>query len=144
MNTINVTVQLCEEDRKLLEALIGSVTLLASAIGNAQTPDVQKKIIEDASEQQAATAPVETVEFSFGLPVEGAAHLEPVSIGEAPPAPEVKPVSLGEFQKALVKRCAESATTKQKVQALVQKYADSVSNIPEEKRPEVLAALAKI
>ena len=54
------------------------------------------------------------------------------------------PISLGEFQKAIVTRCAESVATKEKVQALVHKYAASVSAIPEDKRREVLAALDKI
>ena len=60
------------------------------------------------------------------------------------PAPEVKAVSLGEFQKAIVTRCAESPVMKAKVQALVHRYAASVSAIPEDKRSEVLAELAKL
>lgn len=80
---------------------------------------------------------------------ESVAHLEPpVAAPAAPvepaPTPEVKPVSLGEFQKAIVTRCAESPVMKAKVQALVHRYAASVSTIPEDKRSEVLAELANL
>jgi len=60
----------------------------------------------------------------------------------ADPAPA--PMSLPEFQKILTTRAAESAATKQKVRDLINRYAPSVSEIPEDKRAEVLAALAEI
>lgn len=130
-----ITIQLCAEDRKRLDDLTGAVSLLATVLGSMQPPEVRQEIIE------TATAPAS--EHPVDLPV---THFDPPAPAPDPVAvaPAAKPISLGEFQKALVTRCAESATVKQKVQALVQQYADSVSNIPEDKRPEVLAALAKI
>ena len=125
-----IVIELSADDRHILEGLADAVTLLASVIGNAQPRDVQEKII--AEENGPAPDPAEE------HPVD--ASIIPFD----PPAPAPVPVSLGEFQKAIVTRCAESPDTKQKVQALVHKFADSVSAIPEDKRSEVLAALAQI
>lgn len=143
MNNINITVTLCEEDRKLLEGLMGSVTLLTSVIGNAQPKDVQEKVIAEV------TAPLQETEVSVGLPVEGAAHLEPVTVEETPTpvaetTEEVKPVSLAEFQKAVTLAVSKSAEAKQAVKALINKYAASVSAVPEDKRAEVITELTKI
>lgn len=122
-----IVFELCAEDRARLDAIIAGLA--------AQAPGSRS----DAAEALAHPADASTV------------HLEPPTEPPAPdpaPAPEVKPevkpVSLGEFQKAIVTRCAKSADTKKKVQALVHKYAPSVSEIPEDKRSEVLAELAKI
>ncbi len=143
MNNINITVTLCEEDRKLLEGLMGSVTLLASVLGNAQPKDVQEKIIAEV------TAPLQAAEVSIGLPVEGAAHLEPVTVEETP-APvaekteEVKTVPLAEFQKAVTLAVSKGPEAKKAAKDIINKYAASVSAVPEEKRAEVMAELAKI
>jgi hypothetical protein len=128
-----ITIRLSDEDRKLLEGLMGSVSLLASVLGSMQPESVQREIIAQAT---AAAHPVDAP----------TAHLEPPAPASDPvaAAPAPAPVPLGEFQKAIVTRCAESLDTKQRVQALVHRYADSVSAIPEDKRPEVLAALALI
>ncbi len=130
-----IVIEWSERDRAALEGLTGAVTLLASVIGSMQPPVAQQEIlakVEALAAEHPADAPV--------------AHLEPPAPASDPVdvAPAPAPVSLGEFQKALVTRCAESADVKQKVQALVHRYADSVSAIPEDKRPEVLAALALI
>lgn len=124
-----ITIRLSDEDRALLEGLGGSVSLLASVLDNMQPPTIQTEILAGV---HPADAPV--------------SHLEPPAPAPDPiaAAPAPAPVSLGEFQKALVTRCAESTDVKAKVQALVHKYAESVSAIPEDKRPEVLAALAQI
>lgn len=113
-----IVIRLSDKDRAVLDALTGAVSLLASVLGSAQPAP--------------ADAPVSHFEPPAPAP-------DPVAAAPAP-----APVSLGEFQKALVTRCAEGPAVKQKVQALVHKYAESVSAIPEDKRPEVLAALAKI
>ena len=118
-----IVIELCADDRQRLDALVGALSLLSSVIGSTLPPTVQQDI-----------AAIPAVEHPVDAPT---AHFDP-------PAPAPVPVPLGEFQKALVTRCAESAETKQKVQALVHKYADSVSNVPEDKRSEVLAALAEI
>lgn len=127
-----IVIELCAEDRKRIDELIAFAGLIAGEM-KARPAAVPGELLQ--------------AEVVVGLPVEGAAHLEPVVIEEDPapaPAPEAKPISLGEFQKAIVTRCAESAAVKKKVQALVHKYAPSVSEIPEDKRSEFLAALAQI
>ena len=131
-----IVIEFCKEDRQRIDELIGLAGWIAGAL-----------------KDMAAAAPVPgellQAEVSVGLPVEGAAHLDPVVVEEPPfevtaPAPEVKPISLGEFQKAIVNRCVLSAAMKEKVQQLIHRYAPSVSEIPEAKRDEVLDALAKL
>ena len=143
MNTINITVNFCEEDRRRIDELVSSVNLLASVIGNAQPAEVQQKIIEEV------TAPLQETEVSIGLPVEGAAHLEPVTVEETPaPAAEtteeVKPVSLAEFQKAVTLAVSKGTEAKKAVKEIINKYAASVSAVPEDKRAEVIAELTNI
>lgn len=146
-----IVIELSDRDRSLLEGLMGSVATLASVIGSSLPAPVRQETITNAAAAFASdhpaedVAPLQQAEVAVGLPVEGAAHLEPVTVEPDPtPAPAPAVVPLGEFQKVLVTRCAESPDVKQKVQALVHKYAESVSAIPEDKRPEVLAALAQI
>ena len=123
MNVIEF--KLCAEDRARLDDIIaGLAALVPGAMSDAAVATLEVKQVE--------------------LPVEGAAHLEPPADPEPAPVPAVKPVSLAEFQKAITLRCAESAKTKEAVRALVNQYATSVSDIPEDKRPEVLAKLAEI
>ena len=120
MNVIEF--KLCAEDRARLDDIISGLAALVPG--------------------EAAVATLEIKQAE--LPVEGAAHLELPADPEPAPAPAVKPVSLAEFQKAITLRCAESAKTKEAVRALVNQYATSVSDIPEDKRSEVLAKLAEI
>ena len=134
-NDINITVTFCEEDRRRIDELVCSVNLLASVIGNAQPTEVQKKIIEEV------TAPLQEAEVSVGLPVEGAAHLEPVTV-EEDPAPA--PISLGEFQKAVTLAVSKGPEVKEAVKAIINKYAASVSAVPEDKRADIIAELASI
>jgi hypothetical protein len=56
----------------------------------------------------------------------------------------VKPVSLAEFQKAVTIACAKGPTQKAAAKEIINKYAASVSAVPENKRAEVMAELAKI
>lgn len=135
MNTIKVITELSPEDRKLLEGLMGSVSLLASVLGNMQPTPVQQKIIQDATEnlEHPADAPVAHLD----LPTEPAP--EP-----APAAPEVKPVSLAEFQKAVTQAVAKGPKQKAAAKEIINKYAASVSAVPEDKRAEVMEELSKI
>lgn len=138
MNTI--TIDFSKEGRKLLEDLMGSISLLTSVIGNALPQETQTAIINEA------TAPLQEAEVAVGIPVEGAAHLEPVTVEAEAPAPEVKPVviSLAEFQKAITLAVSKSAEAKKAVKTIINKYAPSVSAVPEDKRAEVMAELSKI
>lgn len=119
-----IVIEFCAEDRQRIDELIAFAGLIASEM-KSRPAAVPGEILQFAPDDHPADAPT--------------THLEPPA-----PAPEVKPVSLGEFQKAIVTRCAESAAMKAKVQTLVHKYAPSVSEIPEGKRSEVLAELANL
>lgn len=114
----NIVIELCAEDRARLDAIIAGLQGVAPVEASPVAP--------------AADHPIDN----------STAHLEPPV--DTDPAPAAKPVSLAEFQKALTVRCAESQKTKEAVRALVNQYAASVSEVPEDKRSEVLAALAKI
>lgn len=125
-----IVIELCAEDRQRIDELI---TFAGLIVGEMKSRPVG--IIETAlsqAEEHPADAP--TTHFEPPAPAP-----DPVTSAPAP-----APVSLGEFQKAIVTRCAESDVVKAKVQKLVHKYAPSVSEIPEAKRAEVLAELAKI
>lgn len=118
-----IVIELAPDDRQRIDDLVGALTLVASVIGSATPPTMQMSPVVIPKAEHPVDAPAD--------------HFDP-------PAPAPVPVSLGEFQKAIVTRCAESAETKKKVQALVHKYADSVSNVPQDKWSEVLTALAEI
>lgn len=83
------------------------------------------------------------------LPVEGAAHLEPVAAPAPAPAAEpapvepvpAEPMSLGEFQKAVTTWLAGNPAKKPQARELVNRYAPSATEIPPEKRAEFLALL---
>lgn len=123
-----IVVELHQDDRDRLDAIIVALgrglEALASLTGR---------------EDVKLSAPGPDVEFppaDEGLPF-------PQPAAPAPD-PVPAPMSLPEFQKILTTRAAESAGTKTKVRALINRYAASVSEIPEDKRAEVLAALAEI
>lgn len=123
-----IVIELCAEDRQRIDELISFAGLLVGELKSRPVPTTESFTLLT----HPADAPT--------------THLEPLAPAPDPvaAAPAPAPVSLGEFQKAIVTRCAESAATKQKVQALVHRYAESVSAIPEDKRSEVLAALSEI
>lgn len=123
-----ITISLSKEDRVLLEGLMGSVTLLASVLGNAQPKEVQEKIAEELAPAVVPAAdPVEET---------------PAPVAES--TPDVKPVSLAEFQKAVTLAVSKGADAKKAAKEIINKYAASVSAVPEDKRAEVMAELANI
>lgn len=134
-----IVFELCAEDRARLDAIIAGLQGLAPAVPKSVSFGPDGITVDLAAAEHPADASVAHLEPPVAAPA--ASQPEPAAVE---PAPEVKPVSLGEFQKAIVTRCAESAGMKAKVQALVHKYAPSVSEIPEGKRSEVLAELAKL
>jgi hypothetical protein len=135
-----IVIEFSPEDRQRLDEIIGFLGLLVGEWKSQQNANYSGPRMTQAEDGTVKLVPP-------AHPADAStAHLEPPAPAPAPvaAAPAPAPVPLGEFQKALVTRCAESADVKQKVQALVHRYADSVSAIPEDKRPEVLAALAEI
>lgn len=141
MNSIEI--RLSDADRKCIDGLTGAVSLLASVLGSMQ-PRVPAVVGVDLANGPdfSGSAPAPASDHPADAPV---SHFEPPAPASDPaPAPAPAPVTLGEFQKALAARCAESDAVKAQVQALIRKYAECVSAIPENKRPEVLAALSQI
>lgn len=128
-----IVFELCPEDRARLDDIIAGLRNLNPQIGAGEAEDACAAMIAEFGAPAAEEHPIDA-------PVE---HFDPPA-SDPEPEPEVPVVSLGEFQKAIVVRCAASPEMKKKVQALVKKYAASVSAVPEEKRAEVLAALAEL
>ena len=126
-----ITIELSKEDRVLLEGLMGSITLLTSVLGETLSKEERQKVI-DAIEPPVAPAE-ETPD-----PVEET----PAPVAES--APDVKPVSLAEFQKAVTLAVSKGAEAKKAAKDIINKYAASVSAVPEDKRAEVMAELANI
>jgi hypothetical protein len=149
MNNINITIELSKDDRQLLEGLMGSITLLSSVLGNAQPKEVQQKVIEEVTAPQVAETRPAADEIPADHPlIEASALVEEPKVEDPTPVaettPEVKPVSLAEFQKAVTLAISQGAEAKQAAKDIINKYAASVSAVPEDKRAEVMAELAKI
>ena len=120
MNTI--TIQFSEEDRKRVDELIAAAMLLVGELK--ERPQIRST--EEPAEPRVIEMP--------------APEPEPV----AEPAPEVKPVSFAEFQKAVTLAVSKGPEAKKAVKAIINKYADSVSAVPEDKRSEVITELDNI
>lgn len=125
MNTIKVITELCEEDRKRIDELIAFAGLLVGELKS--RPAVRSCECEPQVDQTPAADPI----------VE-----EPTQ----KPAHEVEPlfVSLAEFQKAVTMAVAKGAEAKKATKAIINKYAESVSEVPVDKRIEIMAELANI
>lgn len=130
MNTI--TIELCKEDRQRLDELIAFAGQL---VGERKSQPAEGHPID------ASTAHLEPMDAPAPAPAAEPVAVEPVP---AEPTPEVKPVSLAEFQKAVTQAVAKGPTQKAAAKGLINKYAQSVSEVPEDKRAEVMAELAKI
>ena len=134
----NITIAFCEEDRKLLEGLMGSVTLLASVLANAQPKDAQEKVIAEAVAPQLAPQPAAP---DNGHPVD---EVSP----HAAPAPEAAPAAPTYTQQdilAIVQRLIAPGSTKRAAaKAIVNDYAEKISAIPADKYNEVMDRLTKL
>lgn len=137
MNSIKVTTELCAEDRKRIDELIAAALLIVGTLKDAPAaaaPQLPHTI------EQAEDGTVKLVKNDHPADAP-TTHLEPPA---AEPAPEVTPVSLAEFQKAVTQVAAKGSKQKAAVKEIINKYAASVSAVPEDKRAEAMAALAKI
>lgn len=125
-----ITIELCAEDRARLDAIIAGLQGHAPVV--------------PATTEAPASDPVPAADFPV-VPDQVPRDEAPTEPEHAPaPAPAAETVSLAEFQKAITIRCAESPEVKAAIRGLVREYASSVSAIPEDKRSEFLAKLAKI
>lgn len=139
-STITVTTNLSQEDRKLLEDLLGGIGLLTTVIGNALPKEAQQTIIEEVNKQPVLVEPDPApAEEPAPEPVEEPKAEEPKVEASAPVI-----LSLAEFQKAVTLAVSKGPDAKKAVKTIINKYAPSVSGVPEDKRAEVVAELSKI
>lgn len=122
MNTI--TIELCKEDRQRLDEVIAFLGLIAGDQKSRPTVSSQPEHPADAT----------------------TTHLELVDAPApaAEPTPVEQPVSFAEFQKAVTQAVAKGPKQKATAKEIINEYAPSVSEVPEDKRAEVIARLAKI
>lgn len=123
-----IVIELHPEDRARLDALIAGLEKLQPNCDSCV--DNVLRVVEDAHAEKPTAATAE----------DPAPPIAPVET----PAPAVEPPSLADFQKAVALRCAQNPAVKPKVRELVNRYAESVSEIPPEKRTEFLDLLSKI
>lgn len=127
MNTINMTIQLCEEDRRRLDVISDTMELIRLALTNGPSP---------------AAAPANP-EVDFAPEEE-----TPGQMSFEQPEPEIKDepvvpwVTMADIQKKVVD--LSTAGKKNAVKAIIQEYAPKVSAISEDKYAEVLEKLAKL
>lgn len=126
MNNINVTIELCAEDRARLD------NILEALRGAAVVPCVEaEKVANTEKAAKVAPAPAEAA------PVE---TVTPEPAKEEPKQAETVPeVTAAELQSKVVQLVG--AGKKNEARAIVTEYAKSVSEIPAEKRAEVLKRL---
>lgn len=128
MNNINVTVELCAEDRARLDMIL-------EALQNAGAPAAAPEKPQEASKPVADETPAPVAEE----PVVAAEPAKEEPVVEEP----AKVVSLSDVQQKVV--ALSAAGQKEKVREIVKRYAERVSLIPEDKAAEVwdlLTALA--
>ena len=127
-----ITIALCEEDRKLLEGLMGSVTLLASVMANSQPKEVQQKII---AEVVPATP-------DAGHPVdEVSPHAAPEHVAEPEPAKDEPQYTQADILAIVQRLIAPGSTKRAQAKDIVNDYAVKISAIPEDKYSEVMDRL---
>ena len=150
-NAINVTVELCQEDRKRLDELISFAGLLVGEqkqYNNFITNLVCAKPAELApAEEPAGTpAPVEPAAAETGHPVdEVSPHGEPEPAAE-PEQPEA-PKYTKEDILALVQKLAAPTSPEHKrtgAKAIVKSYGAKVSDIPADKYAEAMDKLTAL
>lgn len=147
----NITIELSKEDRKVLESLTDAVSLLASVLGSMQPGQVQQTIVQEATEIEhpadTSTKHLEPQVAETNSPADENPAVEPVVEAEPvpnEPTPEVKVIPFPEFQAAVTRVVAKGTKQKAAAREIINKYGGSVSAVPEDKRAEAMAELAKI
>lgn len=127
-----IVIELHPEDRARLDAIIAGLEKLQPNCDSCV--DNVLSVVEGAFGEKPAAVPAEDPQ-----PVTPAPAPTP-----EPAAPAAEPPSLADFQKAVAMRCASNPAIKPKVRELVNRFAESVSEIPADKRLEFLDLLAKL
>ena len=137
MNNINVTMELCQEDRNRLDTLIAiGLELCKKNIFDVQPvapAETQQNTAEATNEQPPETA----------HPVDAAAPWgEPVS--EAPAEEPAREVTAAELLAMVQKLAAPGTGKRDKAKAIIQAYGAKVSDVPADKRAECLDKLTAL
>lgn len=128
-----IVIELSPEDRARLDALIAGLEKLQP---NCDSCVDNVLHYGEALSKEKPTTPAPA-------PAEDPAKDE-TPFDTQPAAPATEPPSLADFQNAVTTCCVKKPAVKSKVRELVNRYAESVSEIPPEKRLEVLDLLAKL
>lgn len=151
MNNINITVELCAEDRTRLDKIIDLLGKPGTITAPVVTDDPLRKQLEQAvaSVKPTIAEPTETPQDAPSA--EEHPTLDPfpevTPTAEEPSeavAEEPKPEVTIEMLKGKVIKLAAKAELKEKVRELVQAYATKVTEIPEEKWAEVYMRLDEL
>lgn len=147
MNTINVTVELCQEDRKRLDELIGFAGLLVGELKNIQPPGINMNLQAPAEEPDTEPAAPASAEEpaapETGHPAEEAGAVVEPEPAEEPAAPKYTK----EDVQALVQKLAAPNSPEHKrtgAKAIVKSYGAKVSDIPADKYAEVMGRLTAL
>lgn len=149
MNNINITTELCAEDRARIDKLIAAIESQTVALGNVGTPfqtvNNLINVTEAKAPQTEADAPTEPMyEEGTGVndlgfePVETDKEDEP----EAPQETAEPKHTKAELQQKVVGLVSKGK--KEEVKAIIKEYAAKVSEVPEDKVDEVWAKLEKL
>lgn len=131
-------IELHPEDRARLDALIAGLEKLQ--------PNCESCVDNVLRVAEDLARPTGTPTAPAAVPAEAAPPVD-LPAPEAPaPAkvPAAKPPSLAEFQAMVTDRCVKNPALKPQVRELVNRYAESVSEIPAEKRLVFLEQLAAL
>ena len=139
MSNINVTIELCAEDRARLDNLTKALENLAPvkpshdlALAPVKKEETKKEAPKKEEPKQESPAPVEPT----------AEEPAPAPEPEKPAAAPFPEVTTAELQSKVVKLV--SAGKKDEARSIVMEYAKSVSDIPAEKRAEVMERLSAL
>lgn len=152
MTNIKITVELCKEDRQRVDDLIGTICWAVSEMKShpttqpkiVQAEDGTVKLIKPDHPADASISHLEIPKITQKDSDQFAAVDEAYQTAVAAVTAKQEPVSFPEFQKAVTQTVAKGPKQKEAAKAIINEYAPSVSEVPEDKRAEVMAKLAQI
>lgn len=152
MNNINITTELCAEDRARIDRLTAALEGLTAGIGSVGTPYMLDEDLAHApnyvNNRCPGGGPVEAAETDTEAPkakTPAAPESVPAEVGAPTDDPDVKEVpkhTKAELQQKVIS--IVTAGKKDEVKAIIEQYAERVSAIPDEKINEVWDKLTKL
>lgn len=138
MSSINVTLELHPDDRKRLDELIGFIPYLIDGLQKLTAQPTQNTT-NDSTPAREETPKTEHPADAVSP------HGDPEPVGE-PAKPEVPKYTKADIQARVQKLAAPTMpeSKRQGAKAIVKSYGAKVSDIPEEKYPEVMARLDEL